>query len=415
MYKSFRSLTAVAAIALVATGCAGGPQQRSGKLTGNKIVIAVLTDQSAAYSALSGKNSVEAVKMAVEDFKARYGENAVTRDIEIIDADHENKPDIASRKANEMYDRDGADIVLDVPGSSAALAVADVAKQKKKLFFDITAATSELTGAKCNRYTFHYAYDTWVLAQATGRTLTNGGAKSWYIVYPNYAFGQDMTKSFTEAITTAGGRVVASEGTPFPNQSGDFSTQLLKAAALDPKPDTLGVMQAGADLVNIVKQYNEFKLKDKGINLAVGLMFITDIDSLSPDALSGTTFTDVWYWNFDATNRAFADRFLAKTGVRPTFAHAGNYSAAMQYLEAVQAAGTDDADAVVEGLEGKAVNDLFLRNGRFRAEDHSVTHDVYLARVKPSSEVTQPWDYEEILTTISGDRAFREPPATCKM
>jgi branched-chain amino acid transport system substrate-binding protein len=254
-----------------------------------------------------------------------------------------------------------------------------------------------------------------MLAHGTGTTATQNGAKSWYIMYPNYAFGQDMNKNFTEAITAAGGQVVASDGTPFPNQSGDYSAQLLKAPTLTPPVDTIGVMQAGADLVNVVKQYNEFKLRDKGINLAVGLMFITDIQSLTPDALAGTTFTEPWYWNFDDTNRAFADRFYQRTAIRPTFAHAANYSAATQYLEAVQAAGTDNSDAVIAQLEGKTINDVFLRNGKIRAADHSVVHDVYLAQVKPSSQVTQPWDYEKILSTIPADKAFPPPSTACSM
>jgi branched-chain amino acid transport system substrate-binding protein len=222
-----------------------------------------------------------------------------------------------------------------------------------------------------------------------------------------------MEKSFRAAIGKAGGTVVASDATPFPTDN--FSTFLLKAPTLNPKPDVLGTMQAGADLVNLVKQYNEFKLRDKGVGLAVGLMFLTDIHSLTPDALAGTTFTDAWYWNFDAENRAFADRFKTKTGQRPTFAHAGNYSAALQYLEAVQAAGTDDADAVVKNLEGKTVNDFFLRNGSFRAADHRVLHDVYLAQVKGSADVKEPWDYEKILKTIPAADAFRAPSADCKL
>ncbi len=415
MRKAIGPLAAAVSVLLVTACGAGGPSSSAGKLTENKIVLAVLNDQSGVYSALSGKNSVEAVKLAVADFKARYGDKAITRDIEVITADHQNKPDVASTKATEMYNREGADIILDVPTSSAALAVADIAKQNKKLYFNVSAASTDLTGVKCNKYTFHYAYDTWELAHSTGTTLTNTGARSWYIIYPNYAFGQDMFKNFTEAITAAGGTVITSDGTPFPNQTGDFSTQLLKASTLNPKPDTLGVMQAGADLVNVVKQYNEFKLKDKGINLAVGLMFITDIHSLTPDALAGTTFTEPWYWNNDPTNRAFADRFFAQTGARPTFANAANYSAALQYLEAVQAAGTDNSDAVVKQLEGRSVNDVFLRNGTIRAADHNVVHDTYLARVKSSQDVTQPWDYEKILSTIPADKAFAPPSPACKM
>jgi len=384
---------------------------------GDKIVLAVLNDQSGVYSDLSGKNSVEAVKMAVEDFKAQYGDKAVTKNIEVVTADHQNKPEIANSKAQELFDRQGADTILDVPTSSAALAVATVASQKKKLYLNIGAATTDLTGKACNKYTFHYAYDTYMLAKSTGTTVTSQGGKNWYIVYPDYAFGQDMQKNFTTAIEGAGGKVVAKDPTPFPNDN--FSTFLLKAPNMNPKPDVLGTMQAGGDLVNLVKQYNEFGLKGKGIKLSVGLMFITDIHALGPDAFAGTTFTDAWYWNLDERSRAWADKFQQRTKIRPSFAHAGNYSAAMQYLQAVQRAGSDDADEVVKKLENYSFDDVFARNAKIRAEDHRVVHDVYLAEVKPKSEVTTDWDYEKILRTVPADEAFRpvadSAAAGCKM
>lgn len=415
--RATAGLAVGSAVMVFVAGCGGGGPQSSGdqKLTDDKIVLGVINDQSGAYSELSGKNSVKAVEMAVADFKAKYGDKAVTKNISVETADHQNKPDIANTKAAEMYDRKAVDIILDVPTSSAALKVADVAKEKKKLYFNIGAATTDLTGKSCNKYTFHYAYDTYMLANGTGKTTTEKIGKNWYILYPNYAFGQDMEKSFSAAIAQAGGKVVGKDGAPFPNTSGDFSTFLLKAPTLDPKPDVLGTMQAGAELVNVVKQYNEFKLREKGVGLAVGLMFLTDIHSLTPAALAGTTYTDAWYWNFDAKNREFADRFQSETGTRPTFAHAANFSAATQYLEAVQAAGTDDADTIVKGLEGKTVEDVFLRNGKIRAEDHRVVHDAYLAQVKPQAEVTEPWDYVKVLKTIPAAEAFRAPSADCKM
>jgi len=408
--RTTAALVALSTGAVLLAGCGrGGPSGGGGKVTDDKIVLAVLNDQSGVYADLSGKNGVEAVKMAVEDFKAKYGDKAVSTNIEVVSADHQNKPDIANTKAQELYDRQHADVILDVPTSSAALAVASQAKAKKKLFINVTAATTELTGKQCNKYTFHYAYDTYMLANGTGRTVTEQGGKAWYIIYPDYAFGQDMQKSFSAAIKQAGGSVVATDPTPFPNDN--FSTFLLKAPTLRPQATVLGTMQAGGDLVNLVKQYNEFKLKDKGISLAVGLMFITDIHSLGPDAFAGTTFTDAWYWNFDKQNREWADKFQAKTGTRPSFAHAGDYSAAMQYLEAVQRAGTDNSDDVVKALEGYKYSDFFARNAEFRAKDHRVTHDAYLAQVKPKSEVTEDWDYEKILKTIPASEAFRSADA----
>ena len=408
------STLAVVSLLAACSGGAGGPSGGGGKISDDKIVLGVINDQTGIYSQLSGPNGVEAVKMAVDDFKAKHGNDAVSKNIDVVVADHQNKPEVANTKAQEMYDRQKADIILDVPTSSAALAVAGQALAKKKLYINISGATTELTGAKCNKYTFHYAYDTYMLANGTGTAVTEGGAKKWYLVYPDYAFGQDMEKSFTEAIEAAGGQVVAKKASEFPNTSGDFSSQLLQAPAA--KPDVLGTMHAGGELVNLVKQYNQFKLKDKGVGLSVGLMFITDIHSLGPDALAGTKFTDAWYWNFDQQNRDWADKFKEKTGSRPSFAHAANYSAAMNYLEAVQAAGTDNSDAVVKNLEGKEINDFFLRHGKIRAEDHRVIHDVYLAEVKPKSEVKEDYDYEKILTTIPADKAFRPvSESTCKM
>lgn len=397
------SIAALACGSLLLAACGqGGPASDSGAISNDKIVIGVLNDQSGVYKDLSGPNSVTAVKMAVEDFLAKHGDKAVTKDIEVITADHQNKPDIANTKAQEMYDRQNADIILDVPTSSAALAVAEQAKAAKKLYINIGAGTTALTNAQCNKYTFHWAYDTYMLANGTGTVITKNGGKNWQIIYPDYAFGQDMNKQFTAAITKAGGTVGESIATPFPNDN--FATFLTKAASA--KPDVIGAMQAGGDLVTLVKQFNEQKLRQQNITLAAGLMFITDIHSAGVDQFQGVEFTDPWYWNFDDQNRAWAAKFKAKTGTEPSFAHAANYSAAMQYLEAVQEAGTDDADKVVKNLEGKKVNDFFLRNGEIRAKDHRVIHDVYLAKVKDADKVSTDWDYEDIVSTIPAAEAF---------
>lgn len=408
--KALIAVAVVATAALVA-GCSGGPGAKGGD--SGKVTLAVLNDQSGAYSELSGAGSVDAVKLAVADYQAKYGDKAVAKSVDVITADHQNKPEVANSKAQELYDRQGADVILDVPTSSAALAVANQAKAKKKLFLAVSAATDALDAANCNKYTFHYGYNATALAKTTGTTVTKGGAKTWYIVYPDYAYGQDMNKSFTAAVTAAGGSIVQSDPTPFP--SDNFSTFLLKASTLNPKPQVLGAMQAGGELVNIVKQYNEYKVRDQGIGLAIGLMFLTDIHSLGPDALAGTQFTDPWYWNADPANRAWADKFLAKTGKRPTFPQAANYSAALQYLEAVQRAGGTGADDVVKQLEGAKVDDPFTRNGTIRAADHLLIHDVNLAEVKPASAVTEPWDYEKVVKTVPGDEAFAPASPDCKL
>lgn len=389
--------------AMVLSACGGGgPSASGGEFTDDKVVLAVLNDQSGVYKDVSGPNSVKAVEMAVADFKEEYGDEAVVEEIEVTAADHQNDPEIANTQAQELYDRELADVILDVPTSSAALAVANQAKTKKKLHINIGAGTSELTGASCNKYTFHWAYDTYMLANGTGTAVTKAGGKNWQLVYPDYEFGQDMTESFTNAIDGAGGQVQGKIATPFPNDN--FATFLTKAASSD--PDVIGTMHAGGDLINFVKQFNEGGLRDRGIDLAVGLMFITDIHSLGVEQFEGTQFMDAWYWNFDDQNREWADRFMEETGVRPSFAHAANYSAAFQYLTAIQEAGTDDADTIVSELEGKKIDDFFLRNGEIRAEDHRVIHDVYLAKVKAPADVKEDWDYEEIVETIPAEEAF---------
>lgn len=346
------AIAATASLVLAACGSGtGGPQSAgSGGLSDGKVVLGLINDQSGVYKDLSGPNSAVAIQMAVDDYKAKYGDKAVAKSIEIVQADHQNKPDVANSKAQEMYDRQKADIILDVPNSAAALAVATQAKNKKRLYIN----------------------------------------------------------AFTKEVQAAGGTVGQSIASPFP--SDNFATFITKAGEGNPK--VVGSMHAGGDLINFVKQFNQSPLKGK-VTLAVGLMFLTDIHSLGVDQFAGTQFTDAWYWNFDEQNRAWADRFKAKTGTRLTFAHAGNYSAALNYLEAVQEAGTDGADAVVAKLEGKKINDLFLRGGEVRKADHAVTHDVYLAKVKSSAP--EEWDYEDIVKTIPAAEAYGPANSACKM
>lgn len=394
---------AVISGALVLSACgSGGPTSSGGDFTDDKVVLAVLNDQSGVYKDLSGPNSVKAVEMAIADYQEEHGDDAVIDEIEVTSADHQNEPDIANSKAQELYEREGADIILDVPTSSAALAVASQAQQAQKLYVNIGAGTTELTGGQCNKYTFHWAYDTYMLANGTGTTITEEGGTNWSLVYPDYEFGQDMTESFTQAVEGAGGTIDGKVATPFPNDN--FATFITRASSSN--PDVIGTMHAGGDLINFVKQYNQSGASDS-TDLAVGLMFITDIHSLGVEPFAGTKFMDAWYWNFDDRNREWADRFQEETDTRPSFAHAANYSAALQYLEAVQEAGTDDADAIVDELEGKEIDDVFLRNGEIRAEDHRVIHDVYLAEVKSPEDVEEEWDYEEIVQTVPAEDAFR--------
>jgi len=400
--RMWAGASAMTTVLLLGACGGGGPGASGGDFSGDKLVLAVLNDQSGVYKDASGPNSVKAVKMAVADYQKKYGDKAVVDKIEVTSTDHQNKPDIANTKASELYERGGADVILDVPTSSAALAVANQAKNHKRLFLDVSAASTALTGAQCNKYTFQWAYNTYMLANGTGRTVTENGGKKWTIIYPDYEFGQNMNKSFTAAISKAGGTVQSAIPTPFPNDN--FATFLTKAGSGN--PDVIGTMHAGGDLDNLVKQFHESGLKEKGVELAVGLMTLQDIRVVGVEQFAGTVFTDAWYWNMDAEARAWADRFQSETGTRPSFEHAGNYSAALQYLEAVQSAGTDDADAVIGKLEGAKLNDMFLRNGEVRAKDHLVVHDAYLARVKKPADVKEDWDYEEIVNKIPAAEAF---------
>ncbi|MHA6694254.1 ABC transporter substrate-binding protein [Homoserinimonas sp. A520] len=390
-------------------GCAAGgpPAATESDLSDDKVVIGLLNDQSGVYKDLSGPNSEIAIQMAIDDYHEKYGDEAVAKTVEITVADTQNKPDVANTQAQQMYDRKSADIIMDVPASSAALAVAEVANEKKKLYINVGAATMELTGAACNPYTFHWAYNTQMLAKGASGVVADGG-ETWSLVYPDYAFGQDMVKSFSAAIEGAGGSINEAIATPFPNDN--FATFITKAESTN--PDVVGIMAAGGDLINFVKQYNQ---SGADATLAVGLMFITDIHSLGVEEFAGTTFTDAWYWDYDEQNREFADRFIELADTRPSFAHAANYSAAYQYLDAIQRAGTDDADAIISELEGLKVNDVFLRNGEIRAGDHSVVHDTYVAKVKEAADVKEDWDYEEIIATIPAADAYPAVSEACSL
>ncbi|GAA3791376.1 ABC transporter substrate-binding protein [Streptomyces chiangmaiensis] len=414
MKRRLSTGVALAAAGALLAGCGGGgPSSGGGKISDDQIVLGVLTDLSGIYADIAGPGSVEAVQMAADDFKKKYGDKAVTKNIEVIKADHQNKPEVANTQAREMYDRKKADALFDVPTSSAALAVATIAQQSKRLYFNTAAATTELAGKSCNPYTYEWAYDAYMLAHGTGAKVTEQGGKSWYMIYPDYAFGQDMQAKFTTAVEGAGGKVVAKDPTPFP--SDNYSTFLLKAPGLKPKPDVLGALQAGGDLANVVKQYEQFKLRDKGIELAVGLLFDSDINAVGADKLAGTTFTTAWFWNLDDEARAWADRYKERTGKRPTFDQAADYSAATHYLEAVQKAGTDKAEEVSKKLDGMKIDDFFARGGTLRAEDHRLVHDAYLVKVKDPAKAEEDGDYTELVDTIPAAEAFGQPSPDCHM
>ena len=370
------------------------------------VKIAVITDMSGVYAALAGPGAIEATKMAVEDF----GGKVLGRNIEVDAIDHRNNGPEAATKAREAFDG-GADLALDMTNSAVALAVIAVAKEKHKLAIVTGGASSAITGANCNKYAYHYAYDTYALAYSTGRNIAAApNAKKWYGIVPNYAFGQQMLADFSAAIKTKGGEFIHADMIPLGNT--DFSSYLL--AAKNAHPDVLGVLNAGADTVNTMKQVKQFGI-DKVMKVAVGLLFLSDVDAL-PDVFAGSRITTSWYWNEDKAARAWADRYAKRMhGLRPTDIQAADYSATWQWLSAVKAVGSTDADKVVAYLDGRQFNDFYAHGGEWRARDHRVLHDMYVVDVLPKEKVKEPHAWFKIVQVIPPGVAFRpESQSTCK-
>lgn len=377
--------------------------------SGDVVKVGVLTDMSSVYSELAGPGSVKAAELAVEDFQKKHKGIKV----EVVGVDHQNKADISSAKAQEMIDRDGVDFIIDIPNSACALAASEVVKQRKKVLFVVTGGSTALSNAKCSKYTFHYWYDNYDLANGTGAAVAKAGGKTWYNIYPNYAFGKDLDAQMRKAVEAAGGKNIApSDATPFPNT--DFSTYLLKAKSL--KPEVFGTMQAGADLINVVKQYNEFGLKKEGINLAIGLLTEADIRGLGQDAFAGAQATVSYFSHHDKASEEWAKRFTKAFGKPPTWMQAGVYSGTLTYLEAVARAKSDDADKVIAQLEGHKFNDAVTHNGFIRPQDHRVLLDVYQVQVKAKKDAKDDDDLFKYIATTPADKAFMPlSESTCKM
>jgi branched-chain amino acid transport system substrate-binding protein len=363
------------------------------------VKIGVMNDQSSVYADLSGLGGVEAARMAIEDF----GGKVLGHPIEIISADHQNKPDVAANLANRWYDADKVDVIVDVPNSAAVLAIQEIARQKKRMVLISTGATSEFTGAKCSPYGAQWTYDTYALAAGTARALVQEKGLNWYFITADYAFGQALQRDTTKFVTEAGGKVVGASTHPFPNQ--DFSSFLLSADGS--KADIVALANAGGDTINAVKQAREFNLfKQGGKRLAALLMFISDVHSLGLNTAQGIVLTTGFYWDLDDETRAWSKRFFERRKSMPTMTHAGVYSAVMHYLKAIQAAGTKEPLAVMQKMRDTPINDFFAKNGKLRADGRMV-HDMYLVQVKAPSESKYPWDYYKVLRTIPGDQAFR--------
>lgn len=387
-----RTAAMAAALCLTATFAAA----QSEKLSDNAVRIGVLTDLSGVFSDLSGKGSVLAANMAVEDF----GGKMFGRPIEVLSADTLNKPDTASNRARQWFDRDGVDYIVDLPASSVALAVVQVAKSKNRLVTVVGAAATRITNEDCGPTVFHWAYDTYALATATAKAVVKQGGDSWFFITADYAGGHALAKDAADVVIASGGKVLGEVRHPFPG--GDFSSFLVKAAASDAK--VIGLANAGTDTVNTIKQAAEFGITDKKI-LAATLLFDTDVHAIGLKAAQGMYLTTGFYWDFDEQTRAFGKRFFEKQKRMPTMVQAGVYSATLHYLKAVKAAGTDDAATVAATMKKLPVQDFFARNGKLR-EDGRMVHDMYLAQIKKPEESKYPWDYFTIKQVIKGDDAY---------
>ena len=370
------------------------------EISDGKVKIGILNDQSGVYADFGGKWSYEAAKMAAEDF----GGTVLDAPIEIITADHQNKPDVAANIARQWYDTEQVDAIMELTSSSVGLAVQALSKDKKKITINTGAATSELTGKQCSPYGFHWAYDTHALAVGTGGSLVEQGGDTWYFLTADYAFGYSLEDQTSKFVTSKGGKVLGSVRHPL--STTDYSSFLLQAQASGAK--VVGLANAGLDTSNAIKQAAEFGIVAGGQRLAALLFTIAEVHGLGLDAAQGLTLTEGFYWDRDDESREFSKRFFDRTGRMPNMIQAGTYSAVLQYLKAIKEAGTDETEAVAKKLHELPVNDVFARNGKVGPNGRMI-YDMYLMEVKKPDESKAPWDYYKVLATIPGDQAYMKP------
>jgi branched-chain amino acid transport system substrate-binding protein len=363
------------------------------------IKIAVITDMSGVYSSLAGKGSVEAVQMAVDDF----GGKVLGRPIVVDAVDHRDSAATAESRAREEFSS-GAEFAVDMVNSATALAVQSVAKEMHKVVMITGAASTDITGKDCNKYTYMYAYDTYALAHAEAIPIVKGGDKSWYGIAPDYAFGHSMAPNFTDAIKPYGGDFNKIDFMPLGTT--DFSSYMLSAKNSGAK--VLALLNAGADTVNSMKAAKEFGI-DKSMKIVAGLFFSSQVTT-DPNLWTGLKFADSWYWDQTPEAAAWAKRWSAKMGgTMPDSIQAADYSATMQWLKAVKAVGSTDADKVVAYLDGRKFSDMYAHNAEFRAADHQVIHDFYLYEVLPPSQYKEKDAWLKVIGTVPGDQAFPNP------
>lgn len=374
--------------------CTGATAQ----ISNDAINIGVLTDIGGPYGDLSGKGSVAAAQMAVDDF----GGVVAGKKINVISADHQNKPDVGAAIARRWLDTENIDVIVDVPTSSVALAVHRLVNEKKRIALYGSPAVETLTGAECSPYTVHYVYDTYSLTAATAGSIVSFGGDSWFFITADYAFGHALEKAVADEVVKRKGKVVGAVRHAL--GTFDYASYLLQAQSS--KAKVIGLANAGRDLQSTLKQGAEFGIAEGGQNFAGLLVFITDVHSLGLKATQGLLLTTGFYWDRNEETRAWSKRFYERTGQMPTMIQAGNYSSVRHYLSAIKATGTDDPDAVMAWMKANPVNDFFAKNGRILPNGRFM-YDMYLAEVKKPSESTGPWDYYKIRAVIPAQQAVR--------
>jgi branched-chain amino acid transport system substrate-binding protein len=392
MKRTLNSLLVSAALATMATGA-------SAQISDGVIKIGVMNDMSGLYADIAGPGSVTAAKMAVEDF----GAAAKGMKVEIVSADHQNKPDVGSSVVRQWYDVDKVDAVFDVPTSSVALAVNQITRDKGKAFISSGAATADLSGKACSPNTIHWTYDTWMLANGTGSAIVKTGGDTWFFLTADYAFGHALERDTEAVVLKNGGKVLGKVRHPFPGQ--DFSSFLLQAQSS--KAKIIGLANAGGDTINSIKQASEFGIVKGGQNLAGLLVFITDIHALGLPTAQGLILTETFYWDLNDQTRAWSKRFAAaNNNKQPSMVQAGVYSSVLHYLKAVEALKSDDGTKVIAKMKELPTDDPLFGKGSVRADGRKL-HPAYLFEVKKPAESKGPYDYYKVRATIPADQAFR--------
>jgi branched-chain amino acid transport system substrate-binding protein len=388
-----RSLLALSIGALLAAGTA------QAQISDGVVKIGVLSDMSSLYADLDGAGSVLAATMAVEDF----GAAAKGIKVEIISADHQNKPDVGSAVARQWFDTDKVDLITGTTNSGVALAVNQITKDKGKAFIVSGAATADLTGKACSPNTIHWTYDTWMLANGTGNAIVKTGGDTWFFITADYAFGHALERDTEAVVLKTGGKVLGKVRAPLNTQ--DFSSYLLQAQAS--KAKIVGLANAGGDTRNSIKQAGEFGIVKGGQNMAGLLVFLTDVHALGLPTAQGLIFTETFYWDMNDQTRAFTKRFVARNkDIYPTMIHAGVYAGVLHYLKAVEALKSDDGTKVIAKMKEIPTDDPLFGKGTVRVDGRKI-HPAYLFEVKKPSESKGPWDYYKTRATIPADQAFR--------